>query len=317
MAIVLNKQGKVLLFINRRGYAAALWCEQCQKVQKCPDCDKPYTLHMEQRVLRCHRCEAEKAYTVSCQYCHSQSCLALGQGTERLAQAMAERFPEVDIVQMDKDTCPTWATLKEKLSQIQSDRPQIIVATQMLVKSHNIPNLHMVVTIEVDKALFSKDYRAEEYLLQQMHQVSGRVGRDGSQSTVYIQTAHTEHAIWQSVAGHNYLTMAYKLLEKRQQYSLPPYSQQICLLLSGPSQLQLIQFAETIRNSEGLRHYQSFPAMPSLVAKMAKQYRVVLLWQTEDSITQRTLVACLRRAKLLQNAPKKISWELDLDPIDW
>ena len=221
------------------------------------------------------------------------------------------------VVQMDRDTCPTWATLQEKLAVIRQPEPQILVATQMLVKSHNIPNLGLVVVLEADKALFSKDFRAQEYLLQQMHQVAGRAGRDGGESQVVIQTFHVDHPVWQSVQQHDYLQYAQSLLTERKKHQLPPYTYQALVAFTGPEQKALYTLAEKAQGVIAKEEIMLYPPIPSMVAKQAKMYRVVFMMQaTYGTALHRALHAVkghLEKVKL----PSKITWGLDIDPIDW
>ena len=56
----LEKGNQVLLFLNRRGFAPVLLCHECGWIDECHHCEKPYTYHQHQRVLRCHHCGAQK-----------------------------------------------------------------------------------------------------------------------------------------------------------------------------------------------------------------------------------------------------------------
>ena len=106
----------------------------------------------------------------------------------------------------------------------------------MLVKGHHIEGLDTVIVMGADHALYSKDFRAHEGLLAQMYQVIGRSGRDGQDAQVLIQTQHPDHPIWSLLLDNDYLTSAHELLSERKKYALPPYSQQISLLIASKKQ---------------------------------------------------------------------------------
>jgi primosomal protein N' (replication factor Y) len=88
----LARDGQVLLFLNRRGFAPTPMCHHCGVVAQCKRCDAHYTLHKINR-LRCHHCASEVAVPTVCPHCQANSWLSLGQGTERIEAALQRHFP--------------------------------------------------------------------------------------------------------------------------------------------------------------------------------------------------------------------------------
>lgn len=60
IAATLNKQEQVMVFLNRRGYAPAINCQECFWLADCKRCNKPYTLHQHPARLICHHCGSQK-----------------------------------------------------------------------------------------------------------------------------------------------------------------------------------------------------------------------------------------------------------------
>lgn len=69
----INKQGQVLLFLNRRGYAPLLMCHECGWTTACQRCDANMTLHHHNQMLRCHHCGYEKSAPKVCPECQHES----------------------------------------------------------------------------------------------------------------------------------------------------------------------------------------------------------------------------------------------------
>jgi len=67
----LDKGNQVMLFLNRRGFAPVLLCHECGWICQCEACDKPYTYHQKQRVLRCHHCSSQRIIPRQCGHCGS------------------------------------------------------------------------------------------------------------------------------------------------------------------------------------------------------------------------------------------------------
>lgn len=152
-------------------------CHECGWIAECQHCEKPYTYHQHQRALRCHHCAAQKPIPRQCGHCGSTHLITTGLGTEQLEQTLASRFPQYQITRIDRDSTARKGKLEDYLTDIQQGKSQILIGTQMLAKGHHFPNVTLVALVNVDSALFSLDFRAEERLAQLYVQVAGRAGR--------------------------------------------------------------------------------------------------------------------------------------------
>ncbi len=100
----LDDGSQALLFINRRGYAPTLLCNDCGACADCNRCDAHMTVHSARRRLRCHHCGSERAMPEQCESCGSDKLDSLGYGTERIAAALSDAFPDVRVARIDRDT---------------------------------------------------------------------------------------------------------------------------------------------------------------------------------------------------------------------
>ena len=238
---------RALIFLNRRGYSPALWCQICDLNYLCQGCQRPMVYHQAEKKLRCHRCHVVANMATACQKCGRDSLVPLGEGTEKIALYLEQRYPNHPIIKMDRDTCRTHSELQSLLQKIHQPGSKLIVATQMLVKGHHIPALNSVIVLGADQALYSQDFRAHEYLIAQMHQVIGRSGREGETGHVLIQTQNTEHPIWSSITSDSYFHAAEKLLSERLRYELPPFHYQATLTFSAKNQQKLHNYVQNIQ----------------------------------------------------------------------
>ena len=88
----LNEDGQVLVFLNRRGYAPTCSAPACGWVAPCSECDARLTVHMSAGRLRCHHCGADGPLPARCPQC-GFAVKPVGQGTERIEEAIAALFP--------------------------------------------------------------------------------------------------------------------------------------------------------------------------------------------------------------------------------
>lgn len=312
----LQRQQSALVFINRRGFSPSVWCPGCDRAKQCSGCDRPYTYHQSAQTLACHRCQVTKPMSNICDECHHQTCIPVGEGTEKVAAFLTETFPSVPVVKMDRDTCSTWRQMEKILEMVHASAPKVIVATQMMVKGHHVKDLQTVIVLGADQSLYSKDYRAQEYLLSQMVQVIGRAGRHCGQGRVAIQTAHTANKLWSFVIKDDLDGAAQDLLSQRRQYSLPPFCQQSAIAMSAVSRDALQKHIEDLST----RIKRAFPSatlygpMPSILAKLKGNHRMVLLVQTQSKHEMTDILHDV--SHILKSLPSSLHAVIDRDPLE-
>ena len=312
----LEKGNQVLLFLNRRGFAPVLLCHECGWIDECHHCEKPYTYHQHQRVLRCHHCGAQKTVPIQCGHCGSTHLVTTGLGTEQLEETLKARFPQYNIARIDRDSTARKGKLEGYLEDIQQGKSQILIGTQMLAKGHHFPNVTLVALVNVDNALFSLDFRAEERLAQLYVQVAGRSGRAEKQGEVVLQTHYPDHPLLTTLLEKGYQAFAEETLKLRHNMGLPPFSFQALFKTqcrhSEEAENALSQLASFFyeQKIEGL---QVLGPIPAPFSKKAGQYRWQLLLQ---HASRKQLQAALSRYSPELIKSSQVRLILDVDPLD-
>ncbi len=312
----LEKGNQVLLFLNRRGFAPVLLCHECGWIDECHHCEKPYTYHQYQRILRCHHCGAQKTVPMQCGHCGSTHLVTTGLGTEQLEEILKARFPQYNIARIDRDSTARKGKLEGYLEDIQQGKSQILIGTQMLAKGHHFPNVTLVALVNVDNALFSLDFRAEERLAQLYVQVAGRSGRAEKQGEVVLQTHYPDHPLLTTLLEKGYQAFAEETLKLRHNMGLPPFSFQALFKAqcrhSEEAENALSQLASFFyeQKIEGL---QVLGPIPAPFSKKAGQYRWQLLLQ---HASRKQLQAALSRYSPELIKSSQVRLILDVDPLD-
>lgn len=213
---------QALVFINRRGFAPALACDDCGWLADCPHCSSKLTMHRRQRQLRCHHCDYRRPLLDSCPQCHSRSLSALGGGTERSEDFLTHTFRDFPVIRVDRDTTASKQALDRLLAPARDGKPCLLLGTQMLAKGHHLPRVTLVVIQDADGGLFSADFRAAERTGQLLEQVAGRAGRGDLAGRVLVQSRYPEHPLLQLLLEKGYGAYARQLLRDRAVAQLPP-----------------------------------------------------------------------------------------------
>lgn len=321
----LNKQGQVLLFLNRRGFAPILMCFDCGYIAQCKNCDAKLTVHNRSQKLLCHHCDLQSPFLTTCLSCASTSIKPLGIGTERIEDVLKMRFPDKHIVRLDRDTTRTKGSLESAFQDIRDNKAEIIIGTQMIAKGHDFPNVTLVGVIDTDHALYSSDFRSLERMGQLLTQVAGRAGRAEKLGEVVLQTCHPEHPLLKILLEEGYAAFAEKLLLERKTISLPPYSYQTLLRSEATTLENAMNFLQAARTEANGIHKQSVSSdinlsihgpIPSPMERRIGKYHAQLLLQSHKRHTLQALVAKLIPQLDQHPLSRKVRWSIDVDPID-
>ena len=306
---------QALVFLNRRGYAPAINCQECHWLCDCQRCDKPYTFHQKQQLLICHHCGSQKRIPKQCPSCGSVRIAPIGQGTEQLEQRISEIFPDVSVIRIDRDSTRKKGELTKLLQEITDKKHQLLIGTQMLAKGHHFPDVTLVAVLNGDGALFSFDFRASEQMAQLLIQVAGRAGRASKPGKVLVQTNYPDHPLLQDLVHNGYQHFAKQALVERKQARLPPFSYQALFRAeanypSYPEKFLRILTELTLVNC------QFAGPVPAAMEKKAGKFRYHLILQAQSRKELHIAISQLLTAIPTNEWQSKVRWSLDIDPID-
>ena len=309
-------EGQVLVFLNRRGYAPTLLCTGCGWVAPCRECDARLTVHQEAGRLRCHHCGADAPLPARCPVC-GFAVKPVGQGTERIEEALAAMFPGVSIARLDRDVVRRRGDMEAVVQRMSSGAARILVGTQMVTKGHDFPNLTLVVVLNADQGLFSTDFRAPERLAQTVVQVAGRAGRGTRAGEVLIQSSFPEHPLLTHLLAEGYDGFAAAALAERAQASWPPFARLAALRDSAKSAADALTFLSEARKlAVPPRGVRLLGPVPAAMARRAGRYHAQLLVESpERARLHEFLDAWLPQVEQLRSA-RAVRWSLDVDPLE-
>jgi primosomal protein N' (replication factor Y) len=318
MAQHLQAGGQIIVFLNRRGYAPSLYCNACGWVAPCAHCDARMTLHRRAQQLRCHHCGAHSPVPTICASC-GQALHAVGQGTERVEEALAGLFPDAPLARLDRDTASARGAVVGVLDRVHSGEARILIGTQMLTKGHHFPQVSLVVILDADQGLFASDFRATERLAQTITQVAGRAGRGHLAGEVLIQTQFPEHPLLNRLIKDGYEGFALSALEERREAGWPPYSRLAMLRAEAKDSAGLDAFLRAAVDSSGRLREAAVKVLgpaSALMARRADHFRAHLLVETASRANlQRFLRNWLPLVDALPGPPG-LRWSIDVDPLE-
>ena len=307
--------GMSLVYLNRRGFAPALFCGDCGHTFGCPNCSAKMVLHQRARQLRCHHCDHREPIPSKCPDCGNQDLTAVGHGTQRVEETLRAFLPKAAVVRVDRDSTAhknDWADLYRRIADNEID---ILVGTQMLAKGHDFARLNLVIVLNADGSLYSADFRAPERLFAELMQVSGRAGRADKPGKVLIQTQLPEHPVFAAVKAQDYAVFAENELNERQMFAMPPFGFQTAVRADAPRVADAMEFLNAAKETLAPLLPESvsqFGAAPMLMVRLAERERAQIFLESPSRQDLHRAVSLWVQV-LQQNRDGKIRWSVDVD----
>jgi len=232
-----------IVFLNRKGYSPVIYCRNCGKVTKCPKCSIPLVYHSDTSEIKCHYCNYTEKYSGVCS-CKSNRLTFFGLGTEKIVSILNNFFPEANILKLDRDTVRNYQIKQKVISEILSNKYDIIVGTQFILQFKEIfvnekkfRKLTFVGFVDIDTGLYLPHYRSAEHTFELVYNLSEFIYPDGE---LLIQTHNPKHYIFRYIKTLDWKKFYNRELKYRKELFYPPYSNLVSVIIEGTKKENVI-----------------------------------------------------------------------------
>ena len=316
MQLRLERGEQSLLFLNRRGYAPLTLCRHCGYRFQCPNCTAWLVEHRLSRRLACHHCGHETPTPQECPECHTPDCLvACGPGVERIADEVAELFPEARVAVVTSDTLNSPEKISEFVAKAEQRLIDVIVGTQLVTKGYHFPELTLVGVIDADMGLEGGDLRAGERTYQQIAQVAGRAGRGEKPGEVLIQTRHPEAAVIAALAAGDRDAFYDAETAARRDAGAPPFGRWAAIIISSETEAEARDAARAIGGTRPtVADVMILGPAPAPLSLLRGRYRYRLLINARRSVQIQDII---RQWLGALTFPQGVRVGVDIDPYSF
>ncbi len=305
----LEKKKQSIIFLNRRGYAPSVICENCGEIIKCPNCNISLVYHSSQEKLICHWCEYRQVMPRECPACKGITFKYSGMGTQRVEKALNKIFPQARIVRMDIDSTMKSGSVDVIFKDFKYGKYDIMIGTQIVAKGWDFSNVELVGVINSDIGLMMPDFRATERIFSLLKQVGLRVCRTQNRGKVVVQTSNPEHYGIKMLFEKDMTKFFEKELSIRKDAKFPPFTKLINIVSAHKDENKArenIYFCKSFIEKNG--DILLGPA-PAPVYKIRGKFRWQLLikYLNEENIKEK-----LKEMIMKKNFAGKL--KIDVDP---
>ncbi len=312
----LEKKDQVLFFLNRRGYAPFIICKTCGSKIDCPNCSIYLTFHKHINKAMCHHCGYKSSLNSNCKKTENNCDYQMyGPGIEKIYAELKQIFPEKKIKILSSDFLNKKKETKNLLSDIENNKIDILVGTQLISKGFNFPNLNCIVVVDADFSGMGFDLRSTEKNIQLYNQLSGRAGRFSKDSLVVYQTFNPSDETLKNILENNSAQFLEDEINLRKDKNLPPFTRLIALIISSKNEKDGILEAKKIKKYLSiLKHAEVMGPVSSPIFKIKNNYRTRLLLRSRNNLfIQKDIAKILKKI----NLSKKIKLTVDVDPLNF
>ena len=316
----LKARNQSALFLNRRGMAQSVFCRQCGHTVECRNCSIPLTLHAY-HYLVCHYCNYSEVKPEVCVECQEGELKPMGLGTEQVEEDIKKLFTQARVVRADRDRIKNKEHYHSFISDMEQNKVDILIGTQMIAKGLDFPDLTLVGLILIDHQLAFPDFRNTERGFQLLTQISGRPGRASKKGQVILQTYNVEHPCLQWVANKDFLGFAQTELKYRREFGYPPFFKLALLKIRSLDEKLAQQTGDKIHlmASEWIEKHKFYlgvkvykPTKAPLY-KLSNKYRFHIL--IKSNCGQKLNSFCMNLLKSPWGKRHKVHISVDIDPV--
>jgi len=309
----LQRKEQALILLNRRGFAAAVFCRQCGHTLECPNCSVSLTLHRAAGRARCHYCNFSLVSPKSCPQCVGPYLERLGFGTERIESEIAQEFPSARVARLDRDAVRRRGSLQALLGRFAGGDIDVLVGTQMVAKGHDFPAVTLVGVVSADVGLGLPDFRSAERTFQLLTQVVGRAGRGDRRGEAIIQTLYPEHYSIKLACRQAFEPFFHAEIEYRAAMRYPPVVSMISAVVRGSTLTAALADASALteRLRAKPRDFEVLGPAPAPLKRLSGEHRVQLFLKGEYRRSMRK--ALLEALAVNPVLSRRVT--IDVDPL--
>jgi len=297
IASCFNSGGKVLLFLNRKGFATFASCLACGIVLKCPRCNINLVYHFKENELNCHYCNFKMESPKICPTCNSGYIKFSGTGAEKIESELSRIFVQARIKRLET---------QEKLDINNAD---IFVATSSIINKTNY-NFDLIGVLGIDNSLNRIDLRSTEKTFALLIGLLGL-----TKDKIVIQTANPKHNCFQALLKKDINMFYEEELKTRKQLNFPPYRHMILVKLRAKfeDRVRKVSFSlfERLKESNKNKDIRIISVSPGQPSKLRGNY----YWQLLITSTSAEKASTFLKIHLKSFRSSGIIVTVDLDPL--
>lgn len=263
MQKTLGEGGKVVLFLNRRGFSTRTHCQQCGFTIKCERCNVNLSYLYSKKTMVCRHCNFKSELPKMCPQCHGSYLRSTGTGIEKLESETSRYYPGARIHRYDSD------------SKVFPKNADIIITTQAIFRRHGRWTASLVGMLNFDAQMHHFDFRSGQKafsLLVHLKQLAGE--------KLLVQTRMPDNYCIKAARTMNFNMFYREELKLRKELDLPPYRHLVALGMRGKHEDSVFELSKILFDQLADKNPKNIDISdphPDVSPKLRDKYRFTIL----------------------------------------
>lgn len=315
ISYALENKLQTILFVNHQGVSRFSVCVNCKTVLRCPKCQRAL-VYDKSGEYKCLHCSYKSGAFVNCSKCNGLEFKNVGIGTGTVEREIRKKFPRARVFSMDASSSKKPGAKEILYKNFSENKIDILIGTQMITKNWDIPTVGLAGVIDADSLFSIPDFLTDEQAFQNIMQVIGRTGRNGSvfRGKAIVQTYSPDSFVIKKIAERDYASFYEKQIKEKSALHYPPFGKIIKLTFQhldiAKTEKEAAKIRDIIKETTGNINdiAQIIGPLSPLVSNIRGKHRKQIIIKLKDS----------------ENIPSEIrkvieklssDWIIDIDPI--
>lgn len=294
IARYLEKDKRVIVFWNKKGFSNLVRCDHCKAILKCDHCDSFLRYDKNAGEYVCGKCMRKSKLLERCPECNHKRLKPLGVGVERVEENLRKFFPDKKIVSLSTDSGGV------------PEQWDVLVSTQKFLEAGMNISADLVMVSGLDSQMSLGDYRSAYEMFLLLKRL-----KNAAREELMLFTLNTDYYPFQALR-HEPEWFYCMETDQRMQFKLPPYWSSATLVLRAKTEemvnrkveeLAALFSEELLNKTMGIKFYGPLKEIPY---KMRNQFYMKVILKSKDRRTLQQLI------QLVLNKFKKSTTKLSL-----
>ena len=227
-----SKHGEKLFILSaRRGLHSTTICNDCENIVACDDCKAPLVLHKDlvaknRNIYVCHGCGKKYPSERVCLFCGGWRLCPLGIGVEKVFEEVKEKYKNIPIFKIEKDSTPTTQKIKVVMKSFSESPNGVLIGTETAL--HHLNTVKNSAIASIDSLFAIPDFRINEKVFSMLLSLYEK-----TQKTFLIQTRNSSQPAFQHIASGGLKDFYDNEIANREHFKYPPFSTCIKITTQG------------------------------------------------------------------------------------
>lgn len=295
----LEKKEKILIFLNRKGFATFIYCSKCNNSLKCNRCSSNLIFDYSKKVLICPYCNFKTEFVEICPTCNCAYVKFRGLGVEKLQSNLKRVFPAAKIISIEEFSKGSDTTANF----------DILVATKKVINFTDIcPDITIVWNL--DSMLNIGDFHSAE----NTYQLLSKLLLMSKKKMIICSGLNPDFYILRSLKNLNYKEFYRYELKARNELNLPPYYHIGLISIRSLQRKSVENISSRIQSyfeSLRIKNIKTTDAYQTLHPRLrGKYYRYVLVKSKDFDLLNSVLKKTLEKFR-----SNKVIITVNIDPV--